>query len=341
MLSEWLRNGVYVVAVSRCAVSSIIAAALLAACGASQNGGPGALPVGTVPGQAKAHSWVRQGAKNEGLVYAEGNGCGGVCILSYPQGRLVGSIALSGNVGGDCSDSQGNVFITNDTQVLEFAHGGITPIATLTLPGINAAACGVDAITGNLAVVFGGGSAGNIAIFANATGSPTLYASGISPYYCGYDNAGNLFVSGYHSYYPGYPQFAELPHGSADFLQLSISKSVDGPGQVQWDGSYITLEGRQPHHIKISRLSISGSAATVVSVTQLRGPRFAHQTWIVGNRVIVPYSTQGSNSNKIGLWRYPKSGKVVVKFGDFGQNGFTQILGVTLSVAPSGSLRPQ
>ena len=90
-------------------------------------------------------------------------------------------------------------------------------------------------------------------------------------------------------------------------------------------------------YYEISRLSISGSAATVVSVTQLKGPRFAHQTWIVGNRVIVQYSTQGPNLNKIGLWRYPKSGKVVVKFGDFGQTGFTEVLGVTLSVAPSGS----
>jgi hypothetical protein len=276
-----------------------------------------------------ATSHTVRGAKSEDLVYATG-GCGGVCIVTYPDGKLAGSISLTYPVGGDCSDSSGNVFVTNNTQVLEYAHGGTTPIATLSLPGVDAAACGVDAKTGNLAVIFGGGSAGNIAIFPGATGSPTLYTAGIAPYYCGYDNGGNLFVSGL-SYQKS--ALVELPSGSSAFMTLTIIGDVGAPGQIQWDGKYVTYEGRDATHIKISRLSVSGLTATVTGQTHLKGARFAHQSWIAGRRVIVPHSTHGFDTNKISLWRYPKSGKPVVKFGNFGQSKQTQFFGVTLSKA--------
>jgi hypothetical protein len=101
------------------------------------------------------------------------------------------------------------VFVADDTQVLEFAHGGTKPIATLSLPGTQAAGCGIDQKTGNLAVVFDGSGA-NVAIFPAATGMPTLYETHILPYYCGYDNEGNLFVSGLDG---SNGALAELPSG--------------------------------------------------------------------------------------------------------------------------------
>ena len=302
---------------------------MLAGCGGAQAAGPGALAVssGTTP-QAKADN------KSGDLVYATG-GCGGVCIFNYPDGTLKKSISLTFPVGGDCSDNEGNVFVTNNAQILEYAHGGTTPIATLALPGINSNACGVDPKTGNLAICgFGGNSSGNIAIFPNATGTPTVYDSGLGAEYCGYDNNGNLFVGGFINQETA---LAELPYGSSAFIPLTLNGNLGNPGQIQWDGTYITWESLNGHDIAISRLSVTGSAVSVVSKTKLRGPKFAAQSWIVANRVILPYSTQGPYMNKIGIWRYPKSGKVVVKFGDFGQTGFTDVLGVALSVAPSGS----
>jgi hypothetical protein len=290
-------------------------------CGGSQVAGPGVMPT-----SGMATPDVKQN-KSGGLLYATG-GCGGVCIITYPEGKLKGRISLTSPVDGDCSDNQGNVFVTNNTQVLKFAHGGSKPIATLALPGVNAVACGVDPKTGNLAVVFGGGSAGNIAIFANASGSPTLYNAGTGPYYCGYDNKGNLFASGSTN---GQRMLTELPYGHAVFTPLTVEGDVGGPGQLQWDGNYITLEN-QVREVTISRLSIAGSIATVVGKTRLRSPRFAAQSWIAGKRVIVPYSTQGNVTYKISLWRYPESGKAVVKFGNFGQSKQTRFLGVVLSI---------
>jgi hypothetical protein len=212
-------------------------------------------------------------AKSSDLIYAS-NGCGGVCILTYPDGKLAGSIALDYPVGGDCSDSHGDVFITNNAQIHEFAHGGTKPIATLPLPGMTSA-CGVDPKTGNLAVIFGGGSAGNIAIFTNASGSPTLYNAGIGPLYCGYDNQGNLFVSGVSN---GANVFAQLPYGKAAFKQIALMGDAGGPGQVQWDGHYVTLENQVDRDVKISRLKVSGSAAILVGTTHLRGAKWATQS---------------------------------------------------------------
>ena len=317
----------------RMALCSYAAAAVLAACGGSQPpiSALGAMPQSRATSQhtERSGSWMLPEASGNDLIYATG-GCAGVCILTYPDGKLVGKIALTGSVGGDCTDSSGNVFITNNMQVLEFAHGGTMPIATLALPGVDAAACGVDPKTGSLAVAFGGGSVGNIAIFANASGSPTLYSAGIGPYFCGYDDKSNLYCSGMNNQQIG---FVELASGGESFTALTINGDVGGPGQIQWDGTYITYEGRDARQIKISRLNVVGSTATVVGQTKLKVAKFAHQSWIAGNRVILPYSRQQFDTNKISLWRYPKSGGPVVDFGDFGQSKQTQFQGVTLSKA--------
>jgi hypothetical protein len=304
-----------------------LALVFLTGCGEAQMAGPGALPLSsTMTAQGKGPSRMLQEAKSEDLIYAEGDGCGGVCILSYPDGKMVGNISDSDVTGGDCSDSDGNVFVTSNTQVLEFAHGGSSPIATLSLPGTQAQACGVDSTTGNLAVVFSGSGA-NVAIFKNASGTPALYESYATPFYCGYDKSGNLFVSVLNNHSPG---LAELAKGSSTVTVLSVAGDLGAEGQVQWDGSYLTYEGRDSRHVKVSRLQISGSTAVVAGVTQIRRPVNANQTWITSNRVIVSYSTKASQINRIGLWKYPKSGKAVTKFGTFG-TALERITGVTLS----------
>jgi hypothetical protein len=79
-----------------------VAAAVLSNC-SSQIGG--VTRQGTMP--ALAH---RGSGSGGALVYVSG-GCGGVCVLSYPDGKLVSSISLSGIRKGACSDNTGNVFV--------------------------------------------------------------------------------------------------------------------------------------------------------------------------------------------------------------------------------------
>lgn len=300
------------------AISTGLAVAFLVGCGASQVGGNAA----AIPSQIQAR---KMPGTTGDLVYATG-GCGGVCIFTYPEAKLKASISLGFAVGGDCSDTAGNVFVTSDGQVLEYNHGGTSPISTLVVPG-SAVACGVDPKTGNLAVACCGGSVGNVAIFQNAAGTPTLYQAGNGASYLGYDNDGNLFVSGYIN---GQNAFAELPYGSSSFIPITLNGKSGGPGQVQWDGKYITLED-QKSGISIARLKITGSQASVVGKTSLKGPKWATQSWIDGNQVVLPYSSRGAATNKIGSWRYPKSGKIVIKFGNFGQTPNTRIFGITMS----------
>jgi hypothetical protein len=315
-------------------LSCSIAAAVLAGCGGSQLpiSAPGATPQSRAIATHAEHggSWMVLEAEGD-LLYAPG-GCGGTCVVSYPGGQLVGTLPTRGL--GVCSDNKGNIFISDDTKVVEYAHGGTTPIATLSLPGTTAVGCSVDPKTNNLAVVFVGPAA-NIAIFPNGEGSPILYNSHMESLYCGYDNDGNLFTDGYAGGGLEYG-LAELPNGASDFFPLSISPYIGRPGQVQWDGTYMTYETTDTAEIK--RLAISGSTVTVVGVTSLRKVNHgAGPSWIYGGSVIVPFPLHGDYNKTIGFWKYPKGGRatnIIKRFGDY-KPGSIDFEGVTISVAPS------
>lgn len=305
---------------------------VLSGCGGSQSQ---VARFGALPGTATADTHAQEPARSRtlpassnALIYATG-GCGGVCVLSYPEGQLLDSITLGGTLG-DCSDSSGNVFVTHENEVLEYAHGGTTPIASLSVPGTFAMACSVDDTTGNLAVVFSGTGSNNIAIFPDAQGTPTLYDSHLTSVYCGYDDAGNLFVSGGGAKRNG---LSELQSGATKFLVLSLKGQLGNPGQVQWDGTYITYEQTTPSDIKLSRLLVSGSSVKIVSTTRFKGRlRNANQSWIYGNMILIPYAAGGMKFRTIGLWKYPNGGKPIAKFGHFPDSKAWRFQGVTVSV---------
>ena len=319
---------------SRYALSSCVAAAMLAGCGGSQPpiGASGAMAqtsaVAMHSGRGK--SWMKQGSSSGDLIYAPG-GCGGTCVVSYPDLELVGSLTASGE--GVCADTQGNVFLTAGATVTEFAHGGTSPIAILSVDGNLSQGCSVDPLTNNLAVVYEGHDA-DIAIFANEQGKPAVYSSKVDAFYCGYDNRGNLFVDGISD---GQPGFSELPTGSSQFTQVSIPYEVGLPGQVQWDGSHITYESVDQSR-QISRLSISGSSATVVGITKFKAMRHrAYPSWIIGtSKVVVPYNIHGIRANVIGIWKYPEGGapiQTIRKFPSY-KKSTIDFTGVAFSVAP-------
>ena len=105
---------------------------------------------------------------------------------------------------GECSDKVGNVFITiQGEKIVEYAHGGTKPIATLNDPGYYPNACSVDPTTGDLAVANVSGPTkhrGSLAVYKHARGAPKFF---VDPdyefqtyYFCGYDPMGNVFVDG-------------------------------------------------------------------------------------------------------------------------------------------------
>jgi hypothetical protein len=311
------------------------AAAMLAGCAGSQPsiGAPGAIPqTSTIATHAeRGKSWVDPGAQDGDLIYvaAQVNSY----VISYRTGKLLGTI--DGGAEGACSDSEGNVFLTGGAGVLEYRHGGTTPVATLNLPGNDpeSGGCASDPVSGNLAVTFStfgsGGSDENVAIFPDGQGTPTVYQSGIDAGFCGYDNQGNLFVDGYGG---ALIDLAELPSGSGSFEIISINQSIGGnPWSIQWDGKYMTVEGISEKSVQLSRLQISGTTATIVSTTKFsRTMSKARASWITGSTVLVPFG----NIHGIGFWKYPNGGKAERVFSKkvFGRklNFFN---GLTVSVA--------
>jgi hypothetical protein len=304
---------------------------MLAACGGSQPpiGAPGAMPqTSAIATRAeRGKSWILPEAKNEDLIYAVG-GCGGTCVLSYPKGKLVGELAgVDG--GADCSDSNGNVFISKQTDVDEYAHGGTTPIATYETPYTRPLGCSVDPESGSLAVV----NAGSVAVFPAGSQNPTNYNTLLNAQYCGYDNAGNLFVNGFDGQNVG---LSELPKGSSTFEKLTLDQSVGEPGQVQWDGQYLSFESQGRGQPTVSRLSISGSTATVVGQTRLKRVSNALTlSWIYRGYVVAPYSGSGPARKNIGIWKYPMgtSIKRIRQFSGFQKKPF-DFTATTVSVAP-------
>ena len=140
------------------ALGFLAATALLAACGAPQSplGAPGGLSQNAVPrGVAgRARSWMAAEARNGSLLYVSSVLTGDVYVYSYSTQKLVGTLTGFTQPYGLCADKAGNVWVVNDgaSQLVEYAHGGSTPIATLSDTGEYPEGCSVDAVTGNLAV---------------------------------------------------------------------------------------------------------------------------------------------------------------------------------------------
>lgn len=287
-------------------LTALIGAALFVA-GCGQTGS-------TVPqtgtAMAKAHR-----ATSGDLIYATG-ACGGTCVLSYPEGTVVQTLNVG--LGGACADSAGNVYITGGSSLYEYAHGSATPIKTFTVSEGEVNACSVELTTGAIATTVFEASDFDVAIFANASSPPTTYTINSDVQYIGYDSTGNLFVDAYAKPFSLY----ELPKDGNSFSQISVSPSlVVRPGQVQWDGKYITIEGIGiSRGVALYRLSVSGSTATVVGNTKFNGvTRTALQSWIQGDRIFIPYGSRGNGYRnvKVGVWKYPAGGKPLQKIKHF------------------------
>ncbi len=271
-------------------------------------------------------------AKSHDLMYASSLGTDDVYVYTYPKGKLVGTLTGFGGPQGMCVDAKGDVFIVDNanSDIVEYAHGGKKPIATLSDAGYYPWDCSVDATTGNLAVanIYSASGPGDIAIYANAQGSPTSYSdpSLAYIYFCGYDNAGNLYLDGLYAGNYSFA-FAELPVGSAAFTNIPVTQSFEQPGGVQWDGKYVAVGDEEAGVI----YQIDGTGGTVEGSTTLSGAEQVYQFWIPtakkgkkenqASKVLAP----SQDNNEAGIWKYPAGGLPIKTVTD--QYAF----GVTLS----------
>jgi hypothetical protein len=270
-------------------------------------------------------SWMAPEAKRDVLLYISDIDTFDVYVYAYPKGQLLGTLTGFNGPEGECVDKTGNVFVANyaASNILEFAHGGTSPIATLSDPGYFPGGCSIDPMTGNLAVInytTTGGGQGNVAIYKHAKDGPVYDADpSISEvYFGGYDNAGNLFVDGLT---PGNAfAFAELPSGGRSFKKIKLNRYIGFPGGIQWDGTHVAVG--DPIRNVIHQFAISGTKGTQAGSTPLVDASEVNQFWIEGAKVT---GVDPRSANAM-FWSYPAGGSPTKTI-----TGLTEPVGVTVS----------
>jgi hypothetical protein len=252
-----------------------------------------------------------------------------VYVYAYPKAKLVGKLTGFQKPYGQCADKDGNEWIADfaASSIVEYAHGGTTPIATLATNG-NTMGCAI-APSGDLAVAnFATASGpGDVQVFKDASGNPTDYSNSscYNLWAPGYDKNGNLYVEGKSTV----PAVCELRARGSSLVRVSINQSIGSPGSVMWDGKYITLtdqdyEATQTTAIYRATESKSGNL-NVVGTTDLTDTCDHHYTdipqpFLAGSRNTPKLKYEatvllGGNvlcTNRFGYWAYPvPSGKPI------------------------------
>jgi hypothetical protein len=304
--------GTAVIALAACASGDVRPAAELAGAGQSALRRPAILAMHHVAigRRGRGRSWISPAARNENLLYVSDYDTDSVYVLSYPKGKLVGTLTGFDHPQGECVDSASNVWITNTnaSQIVEYAHGGTTPIATLNDSGEYPVACSIDPTTGNLAAtaIFSTEDGkGDVAIYASAQGSPTTYNAPLILYYyfCGYDDKGNLFIDGTVGGYHMPFQVAVLFSGGSKFYDVALDQDMYFPGDIKWDGKYLAI-GDQSDAL-IYQFSLNGSDGLEVGSTPLSNSSDVVGFWIDGKKVV----GADAGANDVGIWKYPAGGK--------------------------------
>ncbi|HEY2475650.1 MAG TPA: hypothetical protein VGI19_12745 [Candidatus Cybelea sp.] len=201
-------------------------------------------------------------------------------IFDYPKStQQIGTIT---NVGGQgCTNvlygygKKTFWIVAADNQIEEFKVPK-KPIKTLSDSVGAPSSCAMDT-SGDLAVgILNGSGSGDVVIYKNASGSGTVYTTPLaSEYSDGYDNNGNLFADGFATSSYSFA-LVELPKGSSKFETITTSNTVQFPGSVQWDGTYLTVFDQ--HTAEVYQYTVSGTEATLKGSVSLQGSGDCVQT---------------------------------------------------------------
>lgn len=226
--------------------------------------------------------------------------------FDYPKSdSSTGSITNISDAQGECTKNGKGTFwvaATGSDAIDEFKVGGSTPIATLDVSAAGEpAGCGIDPSTGNLAATIIDN--GEVVVFAKAAGSGKTYSSGLAEaFFATYDKHGNLFVDGLNESSVG---VVELVKGGSTFQNITTSNAIEFPGNIQWDGKYVTVNDQEEH--AIDQYSVSGTTATLKGTVSLNGSSDCDQTWIAKSLVYCPDA--GAADAKV--YKYPAGGSPI------------------------------
>lgn len=240
-----------------------------------------------------------------------------VDVYAFPSLVQVGKLTGLLEPQGECTDGAGDVWIasTQSYEIVEYAHGGTTPIAKLTDPVGYPVGCAIDPVTGDLAVTnqkdFSGPA--SVLVYRHARGTPLSYAAPAQyyDYFAAYDRAGDLYVSGTsakHDYV-----LAVLRHGLHAMSALSVTGGkLYLPGTVAWRGTTLVLGDQRCGDRAASCLyqaSVSGATVRIRHVTHLLGACDVAQAWVGGTQTAGGAYACDYRPSTVALWAYPAGGK--------------------------------
>lgn len=266
-------------------------------------------------------SWMAPNAKKDQLLYASDVSADAVNVYSLPSGAQVGTLTGLSEPAGECSDRYGNVYIANvlTEQILEYAHGGTSPINTWQEDNEEPYSCAIDPKTGNLAVSnlnsISGMATPNVTIYTSSAKIVATDSNFASMYFVGYDKNGNLYVDGQNS--ANQFCYAELPAGESGLVDIALQAPIQFPGGIQWDGKDMAV-GDSFRPVIYRTLG-----ATVVGTVTLSGVLLPGEFSFYGKgsqqKVVVPDEESGSGGEPNGtadIWRYPGGGNPVKYIGN-------------------------
>ncbi len=306
--------------------------AFLSGCAGSQGS---ALP----PNVRSANAPMRGASSSSGaLLYVATKE--GVLIATYPALKVIGSLPVSYAYPLVCSDpNNGNVFVSESTDIVEYAHGGTTPIATLYPPSGygTLTGCAVNPATGDLAVgAVGTGTDQNaVLVYPGGQGNPTIYTDKYIRLfaYSAYDDAGNLFATVFAR--NGSYKLVELPAKSRQFKPIKIDQDLPYQNKLQWDGNYITLDDWNGAHFgsTLYQVQVKGKYGTVVGSETLHQSGVPASFWIYNGSIISTFGrVKPRNDQAVALWNYPEGGYPTSKRFGMTKGKSDGITDVTISV---------
>ena len=177
-------------------------------------------------------------------------------------------------------------------------------------------------------------------MFVGGSGSPIYYSTaGLLPLvrFVTYDNSGNAYFSGYYG-----RRAAWLPKGGSVAKPFRIQEPPKGfrDSGLGWDGTHLTdMSGCGNEIFRYTpRGGISDKPIGEVLLKNTGGcfpNRYAFRPsdGATSHDLVVV----GFNEDDILFYDYPKGGNPTKTIKGLGSKGYGSVLGVTISVAPSGS----
>ncbi len=251
-------------------------------------------------------------AKGQRLLYISDEKNRAVYVYGASN-KLVGTLTGFLQPLGECVDAVSDVWIVDGdgNTVVEYAHGGTTPISGISTSAGDAVSCSVDPTTGDIAI--------GVYSFTSAPGwiqvctlpsrqctilkhSPVSYVSFVS-----YDKNGNLYADGLDRNREFVVFAVRAPGGN--FQKITIKgATINTPGALVNKFGVLSLGQGGSGTSTIYQIAPDG---TVTGSTQLSGADFCVQFAISGNLKYARATCANSGGN-VTKYKYPAGGNPVV-----------------------------